>query len=180
MPRRSPRPKGPPTRTSLHDRIVAEIGRRIVHGDYDSDGMLPTEGNLAVELGVSRNALREAMKVLIEQRYDRSQAEDRHSDSPSRRLESAGPRHFGLARRSALRQTRAFELVEFRLVVEPKAAYLAALRATEEEIAVIDANCSALEACVGYPDCSFLSATSPSTAVFTRHRTMRSSITWVR
>ena len=31
---------------------------------------------------------------------------------------------------SELRQTRAFELVEFRLVVEPKAAHLAALRAT--------------------------------------------------
>jgi DNA-binding FadR family transcriptional regulator len=53
---------------------------------------------------------------------------------------------------SDLRQTRAFELVEFRLVVEPKAAYLAALRATNAELQVIDANCTALEECVGHQE----------------------------
>src|SRR3954453_1162466 len=38
----SPASPSPLSRTSLHDRIVAEIGRRIVRGDYDSDGTLPT------------------------------------------------------------------------------------------------------------------------------------------
>ncbi|MBV9244721.1 MAG: FadR family transcriptional regulator, partial [Methylobacteriaceae bacterium] len=52
---------------------------------------------------------------------------------------------------SELQLTRAFELVEFRLIVEPKAAYLAARRATSEDIAAIDAACTALEACIGRP-----------------------------
>ena len=38
---------------------------RIVRGDFDATGMLPTEPRLAEELGVSRNVLREAVKVLI-------------------------------------------------------------------------------------------------------------------
>lgn len=145
-------PAGALARTSLHDRIVAEIGRRIVRGDYGPDGVLPIEGNLATELGVSRNALREAVKVLT----SKGMIEVRPK---------TGTRIRGLAdwnlldpdilawhAESDLRLTRAFELVEFRLVVEPKAAYLAALRATDDEIQVIDANCAALEACIGHPD----------------------------
>jgi GntR family galactonate operon transcriptional repressor len=149
---RSPAPQGPLTRTSLHDRIVAEIGRRIVHGDYDSDGMLPTEGNLATELGVSRNALREAVKVLTSKGMIEVRPKTGTRIRALAEWNLLDPDILGWHAESALRQTRAFELVEFRLVVEPKAAYLAALRATDAEIEVIDANCSALEACVGHPD----------------------------
>jgi DNA-binding FadR family transcriptional regulator len=52
---------------------------------------------------------------------------------------------------SERRLTRAFELVEFRLIVEPMAAHLAAKRASAEEIGKIDVNCTALESCVGRP-----------------------------
>jgi DNA-binding FadR family transcriptional regulator len=135
----------------LHDRIVAEIGRRIVHEDYDSDGMLPTEGNLAVELGVSRNALREAIKVLTSKGMIEVRPKTGTRIRPLADWNLLDPDILAWHAESALRQTRAFELVEFRLVVEPKTAYLAALRATKDEIAVIDANCSALEACVGHP-----------------------------
>ncbi len=149
---RSPVAAGPLARTSLHDRIVAEIGRRIVRGDYGSDGILPTEGNLATELGVSRNALREAIKVLT----SKGMIEVRPKTGTRIRAIAdwnlLDPDILAWHAESDLRQTRAFELVEFRLVVEPKTAYLAALRASDDEIALIDANCTALEACVGFPE----------------------------
>ena len=46
----------------------------------------------------------------------------------------------------------AFNFTEFRLIVEPKASFLAAKRATDAEIQVIRDCCDALEACVGHLD----------------------------
>jgi GntR family galactonate operon transcriptional repressor len=144
-------------RATLHDRIVAELGRRIARGEYRSEGVLPVEAKLASELGVSRNALREAIKVLV----SKGMVEVRPKTGTRVReiadwslLDSD---ILAWHAESDLRLTRAFELVEFRLVVEPKAAYLAALRATSEELDIIDRNCTALEACVGQeqrvPEC---------------------------
>jgi GntR family transcriptional regulator, galactonate operon transcriptional repressor len=139
----------PLARRSLHDQIVDEIGRRIVRGEYGAS--LPTEPLLAAKLGVSRNALREAVKVLV--------AKGMVEVRPKTGMRILPERAWNLLDRDVLvwhahserRLTRAFELVEFRLIVEPMAAYLAAKRASAEEIAVIDANCTALEACVGKP-----------------------------
>jgi DNA-binding FadR family transcriptional regulator len=43
----------------------------------------------------------------------------------------------------------AHDFVEFRRIIEPKASYLAALRATEKEVAAIRAAYEALHACIG-------------------------------
>jgi GntR family galactonate operon transcriptional repressor len=53
---------------------------------------------------------------------------------------------------SGPRLERYFGLVEFRLVVEPAASYLAALGATEAERRGILVALEALEACVGHPE----------------------------
>ncbi len=52
-----------PYRT-MHQRVVDELGRRIVNGLVEPDRPLPVEDTLAAELGVSRGALREAVKAL--------------------------------------------------------------------------------------------------------------------
>lgn len=49
---------------SLHGSIVHELGKRIVSGAYEAGETLPVEEVLRMELSVSRNALREAVKVL--------------------------------------------------------------------------------------------------------------------
>ncbi|WP_372349584.1 FadR/GntR family transcriptional regulator [Streptomyces sp. KL116D] len=47
-----------------HQQIVDALGRRIVGGDFPVGEALPVEDRLAAELGVSRGALREAVKAL--------------------------------------------------------------------------------------------------------------------
>jgi DNA-binding GntR family transcriptional regulator len=47
----------------LRDKVVAELRRRIIEGDY-APGHRLTEGRLADDFGVSRNPVREAIRVL--------------------------------------------------------------------------------------------------------------------
>lgn len=49
---------------SLSDRVAAEIGRRIVAGRYAPGDTLPTEPKVQAEFGVSRTAVREAIRLL--------------------------------------------------------------------------------------------------------------------
>jgi DNA-binding FadR family transcriptional regulator len=143
-------PDLPLARRSLHDQIVDQIGRRIVKGEYSS-GMLPTEPLLAANLGVSRNALREAVKVLVSKGMVEVRPKTGMRILPEARWNLLDRDVLAWHAHSERRLTRAFELVEFRLIVEPIAAHLAAKRATHEEIAAIDTACTWLEACVGKP-----------------------------
>lgn len=138
-------------RRSLHDQLVDEIGSRIVRGEFDASGSLPTEPELIAELGVSRNALREAIKVLV----GKGLLEVR----PKTGMRVRARTEWNLLDRSVLdwhassgsRLTHAFDLVEFRLIIEPKASFLAAKRATQEECDAILRACEDLEACVENP-----------------------------
>src|SRR5437899_1890342 len=48
----------------LHEHVIEEIGKRIVQGEFAAGKALPGEAQLCEMLGVSRTALREAMRVL--------------------------------------------------------------------------------------------------------------------
>lgn len=48
----------------LCSAVTADLGRRIVSGDFKPDESLPTEAEMCVALGVSRTTLREAVKRL--------------------------------------------------------------------------------------------------------------------
>ncbi len=139
----------PLTRRSLHDQIVEEVGKRIVEGEYAAEGMLPTEPVLAASLGVSRNALREAVKVLVSKGMVEVRPKTGMRLLPESDWNLLDREVLGWHAHSRGRLSRAFELVEFRLIVEPKAAFLAAKRASVKEIARIRKACSDLEGCVG-------------------------------
>lgn len=143
----------------LHDQVVEELGRRIVGDAFGAEGMLPTEPELGAELGVSRNALREAIKVLVGKGLLDVRPKTGMRVRPKSEWNLLDPSILSWQASGKLRLHHAFNLVEFRLIVEPRASYLAAKRASRQECREILEACSRLEACVDQP------ATIPETDI---------------
>ncbi len=138
-------------RRGLHDQVVEELGLRIVREEFGSEGSLPTEPELGAELGVSRNALREAIKVLVGKGLLEVRPKTGMRVRPRSDWNLLDRSVLDWHASSRLRLRHAFDLVEFRLIVEPRASYLAAKRATRQERAAILEACARLEACVARP-----------------------------
>lgn len=137
-------------RRSLHDEVVERLGRSIVSGMFPEGGTLPTEPDLAGDLGVSRNVLREAVKVLVAKGMLVVRPKTGTTVRAKEHWHMLDPEVLAWEATGNLHLPYAFNFCEFRLIVEPKASLLAAKRATEAEIATIRENCDILEACVGH------------------------------
>ena len=109
------------TADRLYTMIVVE--HRLSPGEK-----LPSEVELARELGVSRTTLREAVRSLAAQGY----VEVRRGSGTFVLDRSPAP-DIGLQRLECLR-TRLRDLFEIRMMLEPQAARLACLRGTDEEL----------------------------------------------
>lgn len=128
----------------LHGQVVHELGMRIMRGELPPGTLIDPDG-LAREMDVSRTVIREALKVLTAkglidarprvgttitdrshwQLLDTEVMSWRATDRPDPRL--------------------VVELDEVRLVIEPAAAHMAAMRRTEKELERIGAAMHALE-----------------------------------
>src|SRR5262245_25711657 len=139
-------------RRGLHDQVVEELGLRIIRNEFGDEGMLPTQPELGAELGVSRNALREAIKVLVGKGLLEVRPKTGMRVRPKSEWNLLDRSVLDWHASSKLRMRHAFDLVEFRLIVEPRASYLAAKRATKQERSAILDACEKLEACVSRPD----------------------------
>jgi len=133
-----------PTSNQGHSRIESTINQIIQYisdeGLKDGD-QLPTERELSVMFGVGRSTLREALSSLatrnvLEVRrgvgtfvsYKHGVAED--------------PLGFTLIKD---RKKLALDLLEFRILIEPRIAALAAIHATPDEIAELEYLCDAVD-----------------------------------
>lgn len=117
------------------DQIVRAMGVSILRGDYPEGALLPAEGDLMAQFGISRTVLREVLKTLAAKGLVvsktrvgtkvRSQVDWNMFDSDL------------LGWRLELGMDLRFlnSLYEIRLAVEPAACALAALRRTDESIA---------------------------------------------
>jgi DNA-binding FadR family transcriptional regulator len=121
----------------LAHAAAENIGRRIVSGDWQPGSLLPNLDDLAREFSVSRLSMREAMKVLVGKGL---------IDSRPRRGTVVRPRSEWsrldadvLVWQMAEVPTAAFvrSLFEVRSIIEPEAAALVAMRATEEVLGEI-------------------------------------------
>ena len=139
-------------RRNLYGQVVHELGQRIAAGEFPEQAALPGEPELAAQLGVSRNLLREAVKALASKGLVEVRPRSGTRVRPRADWHLLDPEVLGWLDAVGQRLPHALDLVEFRMIVEPAASRLAALRATEEEKAGIDAACGALEACVGHPE----------------------------
>ncbi len=130
-----------PVPTRLADTVAGELEKRILEGSLKPGDRLPAERDLAVELGVSRPSLREAMQKLVA----KGLLTTRHGGGThvTDRLEAhfADPWQAMLKGHPLLHR----DLLEFRQMLEGQAAYLAADRATDVDIVRLDAVFAALE-----------------------------------
>jgi GntR family transcriptional regulator, galactonate operon transcriptional repressor len=141
----------PQPRRNLYAQVVHELGQRIAAGEFPERSALPVEAELAARLGVSRNLLREAVKALASKGLVEVRTRSGTRIRPHSDWHLLDPDVLGWLDAVGQRLPHAFDLVEFRLIVEPVASRLAAMRATTEEKAAIADACSALEACIGHP-----------------------------
>ena len=113
---------------------VEALGAQIVSGQWAPDSKLPHEQDLAAAFGVGRNALREAVKVLAGKGLIRTAR--RYGSRIAKRSDwNAFDADVLAWRLSSLGDYTRFlrDVTELRLCIEPRAAALAALRASEEE-----------------------------------------------
>ncbi len=114
--------------TSVTEDAIHKIRERIVSGSWGPGDRLPKESELAAELGLSRNSLREAVRALSQLRVlEVRQGDGTYVSSlePDLLLESTG-----FVTHLLLGDT-ALELFEVRRLLEGSAAALAAARITD-------------------------------------------------
>ena len=131
-----------PAATRLSDTIAAELEKRMLEGSLKPGDRLPAERTLALDMGVSRPCLREAMQKLV----SKGLLTTRHGGGThvTDRLEA----HFVDPWQDMLKDHPLLhrDLLEFRQMLESQAAALAADRATDADLARLDAVHAALEA----------------------------------
>lgn len=118
----------------ISEEIVCQIKELIAKGELSPGDRIPSERDLATELGVSRPTVREALMALemmgfVEARqgggtFVRSLADNTMADPLASLIEDKSPRVL-------------HALVEVRMGLESWSAYLAAQNATDEEIAML-------------------------------------------
>jgi GntR family transcriptional repressor for pyruvate dehydrogenase complex len=130
----------------ISDAVASSLERRILEGSLKPGDRLPPERELAVELGVSRPSLREAIQKLA----SKGMVQSRQGGGTyvTDRLESSffDPWQDMMGAHPNLRE----DLLEFRRMLEGQAAEWAAERATEADLARLDQTLATLdEACAG-------------------------------
>jgi DNA-binding FadR family transcriptional regulator len=131
----------PRGRGNIHVSIAEAIGRCIVRGEFPPGTILPNEAKWAADFQVSRSAVREAIKILTAKNLivsrpkigSRVEVKDRWSLLDHDVLSWYATSH----ERSGFLKS----LQQFRHIVEPEAAALAAQYRTEAQMAEISSAC---------------------------------------
>lgn len=123
-----------PDECLLADTVLNRLTEHIVNGDFGADGSLPSQGELALSLGVSRTVIREAMRGLCAQGL----VEVSQGCAPRVKPPDSQPAVASL--RLLLRRNKAtlLHLAEVRQSVEGEIAALAAERANAEHLRQLD------------------------------------------
>ena len=131
----------PLEKVRLADTIATELENRILEGSLKAGERLPAERELALDLGVSRPSLREAMQKMVA----KGLLTTRHGGGTfvTDQLDAyfVDPWQGMLKGHPLLHR----DLLEFRQMLESQAAALAAERATEADVRQLDATYAALE-----------------------------------
>jgi DNA-binding FadR family transcriptional regulator len=125
-----------------HASIAQEIGQRIVRGDYPPGTILPNEAEWSAAFGVSRSVVREAIKMLTAKNLLSSRPRVGSRVEPREQWNlldrdviawyASDPDHGSFLK----------TVQEFRYIIEPEAAALAAVRHDDAQMGAISRACS--------------------------------------
>jgi GntR family galactonate operon transcriptional repressor len=119
--------------TAVHARIAHEIGRRIAGGDIAEGELLPRETELQEEFSASRQAVREALKVLGAKGMIVARKKMGTLVQARSAWNMLDPDVLAWHAAHTLPEQVLRDLVEMRRLIEPSAAAFAAERATPKE-----------------------------------------------
>lgn len=112
-------------------QAVAELGRRIVGGDWAPGEGIPKEIDLCVEMGVSRTVIREAFRILGAKGLIRSRTSDGTRVLPRSEWRLLDPDVMDWRIKAGDSRALLQDLLTVRLVLEPGVVHLATLAASE-------------------------------------------------
>lgn len=128
-----PIPKQLPRRASMHADALDRLGVAIVSGVYPPGEPLPIEADLGEWLGASRTVVREATKVLAAKGMLLSRPKVGTVVLPRERWDTLDPQLIEWLLDHGPMEEVIRDITEVRLIIEPAAARLAAVRRSESE-----------------------------------------------
>jgi DNA-binding FadR family transcriptional regulator len=138
-------------RRGLHGEVVHRIGLKILRGELLPGDLLPNDDELTGELVVSRTVLRESVKVLAAKGLVEARPKTGTRVRPRGSWNLLDPDVLAWRFEASPDADFFRNIVELRRIVEPEAARLAAERATEEEIAGLQAAFAGMDAAIDDP-----------------------------
>ena len=130
--------KAAPRRASLHHSVAQDIGARILKGEFAPGSLLPNEAEWCVAYGVSRTAVREAIKMLMAKGLILSRPKIGSRVQP-RSNWNLLDRDVLVWYCAAADQTHFLtNMQQVRHILEPEAAALAAMNRSEEQLGAIE------------------------------------------
>jgi DNA-binding FadR family transcriptional regulator len=131
----------PGAASSVHAQLANEIGLRIVRGDYPPGSILPNEAQWSETFNASRSAVREAIKMLMAKSLLASRPKIGSRVEPRERWNLLDRDVLSWYATSPGREAFLKAVQEFRHIIEPEAAALAAVRRTDEQMEEISRAC---------------------------------------
>ena len=127
----------PAAKGNANDFLAAALGGEIVAGLYRPGERLPSEAALLERFKVSRPTLREAFRALAAKGLIVSRQKVGTSVRPRADWNALDPEFLSWHLKTALSENFVADLFQFRQMIEPQAAFLAAQKRDEAELACI-------------------------------------------
>ncbi|HVY20415.1 MAG TPA: FadR/GntR family transcriptional regulator [Bauldia sp.] len=128
----------------IHGQVAHSIGGRIVSGEIAEGTFLPREAELAEQFAVSRQAVREALKVLAAKGLVQSRRRTGTRVLPRASWNLFDPDVIAWHPAASFAPRLLNDIAELRILIEPAAAEYAATRGDRAAIEVIGATLSAM------------------------------------
>jgi DNA-binding FadR family transcriptional regulator len=126
---------------SIHSSVAEAIGKRIVRGEFPPGSVLPNEAKWAADFKVSRSAVREAIKILMAKNLLVSRPKVGSRVEPRERWSLLDHDILTWYATAPNREKFLQSLQQFRYIVEPEAAALAAQFHTSDQMEEVTAAC---------------------------------------